>query len=266
MKSDVIRKRARHDARRAGGTSSETPSASPGASRRATPENGTPTLAPDSSTSDDSYPPTQSELMSALGQVQQQQQGEGNENSYMHYTYGTTFPGPYHPDYLSGNMLGYPSDESDIRSLKRRRLSNDSTSEPPSSTTSYSSYTDSSISSSSSSQRSSLEFPFSYSAFGLFRGPTAASYWHPPMLPPDHSPQYIHPPMLPPDDSPMDYLHNMHNEETEALFNTYMHPPMLPNAEDSPKVSLGSPRPPMLAQEWSTAYDFSSHDNAMQAY
>ena len=37
MKSDVIRKRARHDARRGGGAVSETPSASPGASRRASP-------------------------------------------------------------------------------------------------------------------------------------------------------------------------------------------------------------------------------------
>ena len=53
MKSDVIRKRARHDARRGSGNgSSETPpSASPGASRRASPNaESTPTLAPDSST------------------------------------------------------------------------------------------------------------------------------------------------------------------------------------------------------------------------
>ncbi|VDC07670.1 unnamed protein product [Peniophora sp. CBMAI 1063] len=53
MKSDVIRKRSRHDARRGSGPG-ETPSASPGASRRASPNNDgltrSPTLAPDSST------------------------------------------------------------------------------------------------------------------------------------------------------------------------------------------------------------------------
>ena len=87
MKSDVIRKRSRHDARRMG--SGETPSASPGASRRASPTgNGaqaqqdlpSPTLAPDSSTApvvysyEDDYShsyslssPQQSELMGALG-------------------------------------------------------------------------------------------------------------------------------------------------------------------------------------------------------
>ena len=50
MKSDVIRKRSRHDARRIG--TGETPSASPGASRRASPaanQQASPTLAPDSS-------------------------------------------------------------------------------------------------------------------------------------------------------------------------------------------------------------------------
>ncbi|KAI0341175.1 hypothetical protein BDW22DRAFT_334582 [Trametopsis cervina] len=268
MKSDVIRKRARHDARRAGGNSSETPSASPGASRRASPENGTPTLAPDSSTShspdEHAYrPPTQSELMTALGAAQNA--SENGENSYMPL-YGNQYPGPYHPDYLQAQAYSGDNSEfegSDARSAKRRRMSNDSASEPPSSATSYSSYPDSTFSSSSSSsQRSSLEFPFSYSSYGLFRGATnTSSFWHPPMLPPDSSPQFIHPPMLPPEDSPMDYLH-MHNDETDALFNTYLHPPMLPAPEDSPKGSL---HPPMVPHEWGTAYDF-SHDNGMQAY
>ena len=262
MKSDVIRKRARHDARRASGNSSETPSASPGASRRATPENGTPTLAPNSST-DDTYSQTQSELMSALGASQQQ--ADNGENAFMQFSYGTAFPGPYHPDYLMSNALGYPAeDNSDTRSPKRRRMSSASSSEPPSSTSSYSSYTDSSFSSASSSQRS-LEFPFSYSAYGLYRGPTAASFWHPPMLPPDSSPQFIHPPMLPPDDSPMDYLHNMHSDETDALFNTYLHPPMVP-PEDSGKASLDPTHNAVVPQEWGTAYDFTSNETAMQAY
>ncbi|EEB97887.1 hypothetical protein MPER_02700, partial [Moniliophthora perniciosa FA553] len=58
MKSDVIRKRSRHDARRTanGGIMAETPSASPGVSRRASPSReSSPTLAPDSSTSTNQY-------------------------------------------------------------------------------------------------------------------------------------------------------------------------------------------------------------------
>ncbi|CAE7106269.1 unnamed protein product [Rhizoctonia solani] len=53
MKSDVIRKRSRHDARRPGngnGSSSVTPSASPGASRRASPTATSPTVNQDPST------------------------------------------------------------------------------------------------------------------------------------------------------------------------------------------------------------------------
>ncbi|KAH7333666.1 hypothetical protein B0J17DRAFT_676374 [Rhizoctonia solani] len=53
MKSDVIRKRSRHDGRRPGngnGSSSATPSASPGASRRASPTSTSPTVNQDPST------------------------------------------------------------------------------------------------------------------------------------------------------------------------------------------------------------------------
>ncbi|KAF9074332.1 hypothetical protein BDP27DRAFT_1416219 [Rhodocollybia butyracea] len=84
MKSDVIRKRSRHDARRGtNGSLAETPSASPGVSRRASPARElSPTLAPDSSTAssqvfDYSSSPddmdyshgstSQSELLNALG-------------------------------------------------------------------------------------------------------------------------------------------------------------------------------------------------------
>ncbi|KAF8190728.1 hypothetical protein K438DRAFT_915209 [Mycena galopus ATCC 62051] len=81
MKSDIIRKRSRHDARRGGASASvsETPTASPGVSRRASPApNGpassastsagraSPTLAPDSTTTTHTYD-TPSELSSALG-------------------------------------------------------------------------------------------------------------------------------------------------------------------------------------------------------
>ena len=51
MKPDVIRKRSRHDARRSGQAMEDTPSASPGVSRRASPAlNASPTHAPDSTT------------------------------------------------------------------------------------------------------------------------------------------------------------------------------------------------------------------------
>ena len=112
MKSDVIRKRARHDARRVGNGPSETPSASPGASRRASPvAEATPTLAPDSSTTSTSIyngenleyrPSMQSELMGALGD------GNGSFGSSNNYFSYSSFPRPYNPDYLaqSQNMAG----------------------------------------------------------------------------------------------------------------------------------------------------------------
>ena len=120
MKSDVIRKRSRHDARRMG--SGETPSASPGASRRASPTgNGaqaqqdlpSPTLAPDSSTApvvysyEDDYShsyslssPQQSELMGALGPDPQTNGVYSAQGSYDNTFVYNTFPGPYHPDVL----------------------------------------------------------------------------------------------------------------------------------------------------------------------
>ena len=286
MKSDVIRKRARHDARRASGNSSETPSASPGASRRASPEGSTPTLAPDSTTQS-SYSseeseyraPTQADIINAFAGIAQNQQNSqvNPADSYpTHMSYSLSYPGPYHPDHISYTMptdaLTFSQDGSDFdgsegRSAKRRRLSNDSASETPSSATSFGYTLDSysSASSTSQSQRSSLDYPF-FQTYGLFRNQTNPSMWHPPMLPPDNSPQFVHPPMLPQEDSPMDYLQNMQHDDTDALFNTYLHPPMLP-PEDSPKVSVGSllpAHPPTLSHDWSTAYEL--HDNTMQAY
>ena len=250
MKSDVIRKRARHDARRgAGNGSSETPpSASPGASRRASPNaESTPTLAPDSSTQlsyngggNEGSPHNnggnmefrgsmQSELMGALG---------SSDLHYNNQLYSTSyFPGPYHPDVIS-QLYTIPNDAlpfassgdtsdadsvSESRASKRRRMSNDSASEPPSSAVSFSSYSDSFTSASSStshSQRSSVDFPYTpYSSFNMLRGGS----WHPPMLPPDGSPgSYVHPPMLPGDDnSPMFFTHQpmvQGQDDTDALF------------------------------------------------
>ncbi|RPD63428.1 hypothetical protein L227DRAFT_584549 [Lentinus tigrinus ALCF2SS1-6] len=287
MKSDVIRKRARHDARRGvGNGSSETPpSASPGASRRASPNaESTPTLAPDSSTqvsySNDNgnsggmdyRSSMQSELMGALGSHSDQMQ----YSSHMFSSNISSFyPGPYHPDYLS-QVYSIPNDAlpfasgdtsdgesgSESRSSKRRRLSNDSASEPPSSAVSYSSYADSFTSASSSashSQRSSVDFPYTpYSSFNMLRGGS----WHPPMLPPDQSPHYVHPPMLPNcEDSPMFFHPPMvQNDDTDALFAAYLHPPMMP-PDDSPPMSSLQLHPPMLPNEWKMSGQSDMYDN-----
>ncbi|KAF7343920.1 hypothetical protein MVEN_01680700 [Mycena venus] len=242
MKSDVIRKRSRHDARRGGASASvsETPTASPGVSRRASPApNGpassasasagraSPTLAPDSTTAH-SYD-TPSELSSALGP----------KPSYGH-------PYPYHEQYPDALPFASVDVSSELdagatqRVNKRRRMSVDSASEPPSSAVSYSSYADGYTSASS---QFSMEFPFSRfpnvsyndggsqgnngnnngargsgngngGSGGLRGGGGANAFWHPPMLLQSegasaNSPGgFLHPPMLPTaEDAPMDYLH-----------------------------------------------------------
>jgi GATA-binding protein len=313
MKSDVIRKRSRHDARRGSsssangsGHSSETPSASPGASRRTSPnvdaDGGvSPTLAvdPNPSAFDDvdpdpvgnhngminnagrafGYaPPTQSELVGALG--------SSNAYSYPGLNL-SSFPGPYHPDLLS--QL-YPTDYTtgggdasegengiEMRVAKRRRMSNDSATEPPSSAVSFSSFGDSNFSTSSAtsasgSARNSMDFSFSGSSSppsngagcgspnmnggscnapnnnnGSGAGGYYSAYWHPPMLPQPHGSPFIHPPMLPPasttdSDVQMDYLHSAAGlPEGDHFLNPYIHPPML----------LPEPHPPMLPSDWS---------------
>ncbi|EKM53044.1 uncharacterized protein PHACADRAFT_197473 [Phanerochaete carnosa HHB-10118-sp] len=130
-----------------------------------------------------------------------------------------SYPGPYHPDQLAQmyNMsaeLQYP-DASDYdvagqtRSMKRRRMSNDS--EPPSSAMTYSSYSIdmyswASSASHSSQRSSSLDFNL-FSSYGdafwnathqqHHHGAAAASVsqhangWHPPMLPPNNSLQFV---------------------------------------------------------------------------
>ncbi|KAG5643654.1 hypothetical protein DXG03_000534 [Asterophora parasitica] len=134
MKSDVIRKRSRHDARRGGSggggntNMSDTPSASPGVSRRASPAReeavASPTLAPDSTTqmsydyTDDFRlnNNTHSELLGALGGdptlslTHTLTNTLGHHDQHTHQVYQNShssssmfnfqFPGPYHPDYL----------------------------------------------------------------------------------------------------------------------------------------------------------------------
>ena len=270
MKSDVIRKRARHDARRVGNGPSETPSASPGASRRASPvPEATPTLAPDSSTTSSSLyngenleyrPSMQSELMGALGDGNG---SFGGSNNYFSYS---SFPGPYNPDYLAqshnlpADALPFASGDlsdadNESRTSKRRRMSNDSASEPPSSAVSLSSYADSFTSASSStshSQRSSVDWPYdAYGGYGFNN--RHSSMWHPPMLPPGentNSPMFIHPPMLPPDSSPNVFLpsHAMQHDD-DSLFAAYLHPPMLP-PDGSPAMGGLQLHPPMIPTDW----------------
>ncbi|KAJ7586728.1 hypothetical protein C8J56DRAFT_1014657 [Mycena floridula] len=241
MKSDVIRKRSRHEARR---SIADTPSASPGVSRRASPvREASPVFSPDSTTQisptfDESFSSSTSELMGALGQ-------DGHD---FDFKYHFQFPGPYPGEQLT-NLLPPASDAPHFgsmtspRSNKRRRMSSDSSEDPPSSAVSYSSFAESSNGSfadssySSHSQTSSMDFPFSTyplpsfmanshgssmsGAGAIFRG-SGNAFWHPPLLPngglpsPQEmmqdilqgktSPTSMHPPMLP-DDSPMDYLH-----------------------------------------------------------
>jgi hypothetical protein len=227
-----------------------------------------PTLAPDSTTQisyeynneQSEYQSSQSELMGALGPDNPHSvfNSQGSFSSSH-----IAFPGPYHPDYLVQITGNPPSDAPSFaavdqpemenagmssRTNKRRRMSNDSATEPPSSAVSYASYNDAYSSSTSSatshSQRSSMEFPFSsYPHYNILRG-SANTFWHPPMLPQDNSPQFIHPPMLPPaEESPMDYLHPpMMMQEDESLFSAYLHPPMVPPEEKS-AASMSSVQP-----------------------
>ncbi|KAG0697485.1 hypothetical protein DFH29DRAFT_984242 [Suillus ampliporus] len=116
MKSDIIRKRSRHDARaqrsslteppsaNTPGTPSEspsqtqTPSASPGVSRRPTPS-PSPILAPDSTTQPVASHSMSTGMGASAGMVGT---GMGGSNTYAVYN---PFPGPYHPDYLSQNWV-----------------------------------------------------------------------------------------------------------------------------------------------------------------
>lgn len=200
MKSDVIRKRSRHDARRANSIE-DTPSASPGVSRRTSPvpESNQPTLAPDNSTAAYDYTEEvdmrshQSELIHALGGH------DGSGTNIFTNAYNYPFPGPYHPDHmqmyntspLAFAEMGEPHPDNELvmspRSNKRRRLSTDSASEPPNSAVSFVFSNDeysSTSSATSHSQRSSIDFPFSGMGSNgpALRG-SGNTFWHPPMLP-----------------------------------------------------------------------------------
>lgn len=166
MKSDVIRKRSRHDARRSSQSGLEDFPPSPGISHTSPVRDTSPTLAPDSTTqmsydfgeemSEFRCNTSSSELVGALGNpastANNSNAGSGtnhasNDSNGLYSSFPVAYNGSYHPDYLM-QLYGLQSDplpfsgvestvESDPnmspRSSKRRRMSMDSASEPPSS-------------------------------------------------------------------------------------------------------------------------------------
>ncbi|KAL1741293.1 hypothetical protein HDZ31DRAFT_45763 [Schizophyllum fasciatum] len=291
MKSDIIRKRSRHEAARAaaagragggGGGFGETPSASPGVSRRASPSRETsPVLAPDSTTGGyDAYvppPPPQ----------QQQQQQQDDPQAYAAPggggaadaeagaypgTFQASFPGPYNPEQMT---LQYPgeaplpftsADVSDYdlatspRTSKRRRMSVDSASEPPASAVSYASYGDAY----GAGGGGDASFPsYNWNTGPIMRNQNSSAYWHPPMLPQQSEYHHggggggggggqgdmdvFHPPMLP--------------QHEEDLFSAYLHPPM---AIPDEQAQMGQQvHPPMLWPDY--AHD-NGYESSMHAY
>ena len=269
MKSDVIRKRSRHDARRGSsgsaghvsGHSSETPSASPGASRRPSPNGDadgglSPMLAVDSNPcafDDDSDPnhhngmannsgrgfgygpSTQSELVGALG----------GSNAYTYPTLNlSNFPGLYHPDLpsqlYSADYTSSCGDTSEgengieMRVAKRRRMSDGSATEPPSSAVSFSSFGDgcgfstSSVTSASGSARHSMEFSFSGSSSSPSNGCGSPNM----------------------NGGSCNVPNGNCSSGAGRYYSAYWHPPMLPQPHGSPFV-----HPPMLLPTSATESD-----------
>ncbi|KAF8591736.1 hypothetical protein K439DRAFT_1656586 [Ramaria rubella] len=282
MKSDVIRKRSRHEIRRAGlaGSSSETPSASPGASRRASPtrppspqppteeeqqqeELKTPQFSYDYTSNPEStdYATKNSPSNDMLSSVSSHEQNDNTGGPNL-APYSGYFPGPYHPDYLyqdvsPGSELhpiqtsgGGESSEYGVedRGNKRRRLSSASydssstpTDPPPSATSLNSSNPNRSPSSSPSFPTYGLPYPvYSYQGFS-----DSPSSWM--------TATKLHPPMALPEDAPMEYLHppmvlpaenNSTSSQQVSSMPSYLHPPMLP-VEEAAMTYL---HPPMLPQ------------------
>jgi GATA-binding protein len=257
MKSDVIRKRSRHDARRGSsgsagnlsGHSSETPSASPGASRRPSPlgdaDGGvSPTLGVDSNpcafddidaefasnhmTNSGRFgygTATQSELVGALG----------GTNAYSYPALNlSSFPGSYHHDLssqlYSADYTTSSGDTSDcengieMRVAKRRRMSDGSATEPPSSAVSFSSFGDGSSFSASSatsagSARHSMEFSFSGSSSSPSNGCGSPNM----------------------NGGSCNASNGNCNSGASGYYSSFWHPPMLPQPRGSPFI-----HPPML--------------------
>ncbi|CAK5266332.1 unnamed protein product [Mycena citricolor] len=239
MKSDIIRKRSRHEVqvRAQAQAQADTPTASPTASRQGSPvpgssshsSSGSPMLAPDSSTS---------ELTTALGPLPKP--AAGAYRFPYHETYADVLP--FGGVDVSGGVDG------DARVNKRRRMSVDSTSEPPSSAVSYGSSYNDYTDGYSSATSFSMEFPFS-ERHQQQHQQQQGSFWHPPMALKRDSPEaQIHPPMLPSSD---DFLHPpmmpasyLYQDES---FNSFVHPPMmLPTLSEEGMLFGSGTHPPMM--------------------
>ena len=205
IKSDVIRKRSRHDARRSSQSGLDDLPPSPGFSHRTSPPRDTsPTLAPDSTTQmsynfDDTteFRSTSSELVGALGNpTSNGNSGNGNNtsNDSMDFTVLSLSRTPCHPDYLiqlyslqsdplpfSGTKSTTESDPSmSPPSNKRRMMSTDSANEPLSSATSFSSFGGSGGMTSNGDRYTpgSMDFPFStYNSNGTDHQPGTGIAW-----------------------------------------------------------------------------------------
>ncbi|KAJ7575653.1 hypothetical protein C8J56DRAFT_1032411 [Mycena floridula] len=280
MKSDVIRKRSRHEARR---SIADTSLASPGVSRRASPvreaspvfsPNSTtqmfsptsphftlsspsphfsprsPQFTPSSPTFDESFSSSTLELMGALGQ-------DGHD---FDFKYHFQFPGPYPGEQLTNLLPPASSDAlpftstSSPRSNKRRRMSSDSGEDPPLSAVSYSSFTEGSNESftsssySSHSQTLSMDFPFSTHLLPSFaangRGSNISG-----AISRGSGNAFWHPPLLPDGGllSPQEMMQDILQGKTSP---TPMHPAILP--DDLPMNYL---HPPLMLSDQAMSPD-----------
>ncbi|KZV75850.1 hypothetical protein PENSPDRAFT_623952 [Peniophora sp. CONT] len=233
MKSDVIRKRSRHDARRGSGPG-ETPSASPGASRRASPNNDgltrSPTLAPDSSTAPAWGDHYGAGLISTFSTTSGMSSASGTEppsSAISSASYATTAasslasegyeapkgfgsPGSGYDRGNNGydtNPQSYDSQSnagSNANNAYSQQQDNNNANNVNGNSNNNGGYTqdgNGNVYGPADYSGPRLEFPFSsFPAYGMLRAP-GAGVWHPPLLPPTQSPTFVHPPMIPPEDA-----------------------------------------------------------------
>ncbi|KAJ3819768.1 hypothetical protein F5880DRAFT_1489173, partial [Lentinula raphanica] len=288
MKSDVIRKRSRHDAHAAMQARRAKPSPvnsvhsvtsmTSSSHSLSTHSIHSPTFAPDSSTATDipelstmGYGQNvQIELMGAFGSSDNRNARTNRNNSVNNHPF--PFPGPYHPDHI--NALYYDTGLNDnashnstnpttsppsspLRINKRRRMSSDSASEPPSSAISSlsSSY---SVSHGNTKNNSEIDHSTAnYGKFGAYSNDivsgngvsTSNAFWHPPMLLQEHHAIGGHRGFHP----PMLYPSNTNSSVNEDSPMDYLHPPMTLNDDDEAALFSTYLHPPMSLPDDSSA-------------
>ncbi|KAI6019214.1 hypothetical protein BKA83DRAFT_111299 [Pisolithus microcarpus] len=284
MKSDVIRKRSRHDARRASPSVdtldvSELSGGSGLGALGGGAGDRSPTLAPDSTTQPAAYEFGEDGIVNVASGITLGGMNIGNVlgNGYAGMFGHHHYPGPYHPDYLSSQFHsdaalpfagvdGMDREESpgnreadadEHRISKRRRMSTDSASEPPSSAVSHSSYAESMTSTSTaptSAISAASHHPLaSHHAFSTHSRRSSMDF---PFFTPygvfrgSVSNTFWHPPMVvaEPDRSPQPFIHPPmllpDDWPTAFLFSAGFHPPMLLPEEENLFATYF--HPPML--------------------